>query len=119
LIKHSVIARSRTPPQTSAETLNDMFTRLKQAFTESECRLAREVLKSLCRSESGLQRAELEAVHAHVVPDAAQRALVADELDYVLDALKHDGYLLQEITGGQRTRFASNILRDYWQRKTS
>jgi hypothetical protein len=53
------------------------------------------------------------------VPDDSHRLLVAEELDYVLDALKHDGYLLQETGGEQRTRFASNILRDYWLRKTS
>jgi hypothetical protein len=45
--------------------------------------------------------------------------MVGDELECVLDALKHDGYLLQESDGEQRTRFASNILRDYWRRKTS
>jgi hypothetical protein len=45
--------------------------------------------------------------------------LLADELDCVLDALKHDGYLLQAAGGEQRTGFASHILRDYWRRKTS
>jgi len=30
-----------------------MFARLKQAFSESECRLAREILKTICRSDHG------------------------------------------------------------------
>jgi hypothetical protein len=96
-----------------------MFNRLKQAFSESECRLAREVLKTLCRVNAGFTRDDFEALHARLVPEASHRALVADELDYVLDTLKHDGYLLQATQGEQRTGFASNILRDYWRRKTA
>jgi len=101
------------------EYCDGMMSRLKQAFSESEGRLAREILKNLCRSEGGVTREAIEAIHARLVPEAAHRALLGDELDYVLDTLKHDGYLLQETGGGQRTRFASNILRDYWLRKTS
>jgi hypothetical protein len=96
-----------------------MFARLKDAFSDSECRLAREILKMLCRAGTGFSREDFESLHARLVPDESHRALVADELDYVLDALKHDGYLLQDTDGEQRTRFASNILRDYWLRKTS
>ncbi len=96
-----------------------MFTRLKEVFVESELRLAREILKSLCRSEQGMSRADFEALHARLVSLPEQRALHADELDYVLEALKHDGYLHQDFDGEQRTRFASNVLRDFWKRKTS
>ena len=56
---------------------------------------------------------------ARLVPLPEQRALHADELDFVLEALRHDGYLRQENEGAQRTHFASHILRDYWRRKTS
>ncbi len=101
------------------EYCTGMFTRLKEAFSESECRLAREILKSLCRTPSGFARADFEHIHASLVPIAEQRALLGDELDYVLDALKHDGYLRQDFDGEQRTQFASNILRDFWRRKTS
>lgn len=113
LYRESLVAGNRN------EYCDGMFTRLRQAFSESECRLAREILKTVCRLEYGLTREELEALHARLVPDAAHRAILGDELDYVLDALRHDGYLLQEASGEQRTRFASNILRDYWQHKTS
>jgi hypothetical protein len=101
------------------EYCTGMFTRLKEAFSESECRLAREILKKLCRAKEGFSRGEFEAIHAALVPLPEQRALHADELDYVLDTLKHDGYLRQDFDGEQRTRFASNILRDFWQRKTA
>ena len=113
LYREHIVASNRN------EYCNCMFTRLKQAFSESECRLAREILKTICRSDHGFTREEFESLHARLVPDDSHRLLVAEELDYVLDALKHDGYLLQETGGEQRTRFASNILRDYWLRKTS
>jgi hypothetical protein len=96
-----------------------MFTRLKETFSPSECRLAQELLKSLCHASTGHSRDDFEAIHARLIPLAAQRALLADELDYVLDALKHDGYLRQDFDGHQRTQFASNILRDFWHRKIS
>jgi uncharacterized protein len=101
------------------EYCTGMFNRLKEAFSESECRLAREILKKLCRSKSGFSREDFEAIHVALVPVAEQRALHGDELDYVLDTLKHDGYLRQDFDQGQRTRFASNILCDFWVRKTS
>ncbi|MEY2877759.1 MAG: hypothetical protein RLZZ15_139 [Verrucomicrobiota bacterium] len=96
-----------------------MFTRLKDVFSVSECRLAQEILKALCRTDAAFSRDDFESIHARLVPLPEQRALHADELDYVLDALKHDGYLRQESDGAQGTRFASNILRDFWRRKTS
>lgn len=101
------------------EYCSGMFTRLAKAFNENEERLSRAILKALCRSKRGLTRDELEALHVRLVPDKTLRSLANGELDYVVDELKHDGYLLQEKGGEQRTRFASNILRDYWLRKTS
>jgi hypothetical protein len=98
---------------------DNMFDRLKDIFSESECRLAREILRTLCRAPRPFSRGDLEGLHACLIPQDAHRSLLADELDYVLDALKHDGYLLQAAGGGQRTGFASHILRDYWRRKTS
>jgi hypothetical protein len=98
---------------------DNMFDRLKDMFSESECRLAREILRTLCRSTQEFSRDDFEALHSRIVPMDSQRSLLTDELDYVLDALKHDGYLLQAGVGEQRTGFASNILRDYWRRKTS
>jgi len=113
------IYRERLVAGSRNEYCSGMFTRLKEAFTEGECRLAREILKQLCQSDQGFTRADFEAVHAGLVPTPEQRALLADELDYVLDALKHDGYLRQDFDGEQSTHFASNILRDFWKRKTA
>ncbi len=96
-----------------------MYDRLKDVFTASEVRLAREMLRAACRNAKGLSRADFEAIHARLVPVEETRSLLADEFDHVLDTLKHDGYLLQQTTGEQRTTFASHILRDFWQRKTA
>jgi hypothetical protein len=96
-----------------------MYDRLKEIFSASEYHLAREILKATCQTGDGLSRDDFEAIHARVVPSLEHRMLVAEELDYVLDTLKHDGYLLQRTTGKQLTRFGSNILRDFWLRKTA
>lgn len=111
--------RERLVGDSRNRSCDNMFERLKDIFSESECRLAREILRTLCRAQRSFSREDIEIIHARVIPQDAHRALLADELDYVLDALKHDGYLLQAVGGEQRTGFASHILRDYWQRKTS
>jgi hypothetical protein len=98
---------------------DNMFDRLKNIFSESECRLAREILRTLCGAQRPFSREDLEDLHVRLIPQDAHRALLADELEYVLDALKHDGYLLQAAGGDQRTGFASHILRDYWRRESS
>ena len=96
-----------------------MFDRLKDAFGESERRLAREILKKVCRAADGCSRSEFDALHAHLEPELSRHAAGIEELDHVLDTLKHDGYLLQATTGDQLTRFGSHILRDFWLRKTA
>ena len=95
-----------------------MYDRIKNIFSPSETRLARALLKEAWRLPGGLKRDDLEAVHARLVPNPGLRLLEAEMLDDVLHTLKHDGYLLQATGEGHLTRFASNILRDYWQRKT-
>lgn len=95
-----------------------MYDRLTETFSTSGCQLAREILKATCRSATGLSRDHFEAIHARLTPEPTLRA-PGDELDHVLDTLKHDGYLLQQTNGQPLTRFASNILRDFWLRKTS
>ena len=101
------------------EYCDNMFDRLKDIFSESECRLAREILRTVCRASRSFSRGDFEALHVRLIPQEAHRSLLTDELDYVLDTLKHDGYLIQHAGGEQRTGFASHILRDYWRRKTS
>ena len=96
-----------------------MFDRLKDAFSEAERRLAREILKAACRSADGLGREDFDRLHQKLEPVLSQSAAGIEELDHVLETLKHDGYLLQESAGERRTRFGSNILRDFWRRKTA
>ena len=96
-----------------------MFGRLKDIFSLSEGQLAREILKAACRASLGLSRDDFEAIHARIVPADSIRASQAEELEHVLETLKHDGYLLQHRDGEQYTTFGSNILRDYWLRKTA
>ena len=96
---------------------SEMWDRLPKVFSPGELRLAREILKELSLASTGRTRDEFNAIHARLVPDVTHRAYVADELDYVLDTLKHDGYVVQPPQDGHRTCFASNILRDYWTRR--
>ena len=43
------------------EYCDNMFDRLKDIFNESECRLAREILRTLCRAPRPFSRGDLEA----------------------------------------------------------
>lgn len=96
-----------------------MFDRLRETFSETERRLAREILKAVCGSADGLGREDFDRLHQKLEPALSQTASGIEELDHVLETLKHDGYLLQESAGKRRTRFGSNILRDFWRRKTA
>lgn len=113
------IYRERLVHGSRNQYCDGMYDRLKDVFSTSEVRLAREMLRAACRATKGLSRADFEAIHARLVPVEETRSLLADEFDHVLDTLKHDGYLLQQTTGEQRTTFASHILRDFWLRKTA
>lgn len=113
------IYRDRLVTGSRNQYCDGMFDRLKDAFAETERRLAREILKSVCRSPDGLGREEFDQLHQRLEPVLSQTASGMEELDHVLDTLKHDGYLLQESIGPRRTRFGSNILRDFWLRKTA
>lgn len=113
------IYRKRLVNGSRNQYCDGMFDRLKDAFTESERRLAREILKAVCRCTEGMARENFDAIHARLEPELSRHASGIEELDHVLDTLKHDGYLLQETTGKRLTRFGSNILRDFWLRKTA
>jgi hypothetical protein len=55
---------------------------------------------------------DLEEIHSKIVPDQAVRSMTGNELGFVIDTLRHDGYLIRRDDG--QYHFASNILRDYW-----
>lgn len=102
----------------------EMFTRITkpELFGPGERRLAQEILRDLCRSTSGFGQVDFDSLHARLVPDEAHRALLATELDYVLETLRHDGYLVrlrdEDPARDGLHHFASNILRDYWRHRT-
>ena len=102
----------------------EMLTRLAkpEMFSAGERRLAQEILRDLCRSADGFGHADFETLHARLVPDPGHRALLATELDYVLETLRHDGYLVRlkdkDPTRDGLHQFASNILRDFWRHRT-
>lgn len=97
----------------------EMFTRLSkpEMFSPSERRLAQEILRDLCHADKAFGRDDFDALHARLVPDAAHRSLLATELDYVLETLRHDGYLVRQRDGLHT--FASHILRDFWHHRTA
>lgn len=90
-----------------------MFKRLGDIFSQQESQLARKILKACAKTEKkGLTLEDLELVHHTLFKDPLLRK--EEDLDYVLDVLKHDGYLIQE---GEQFLFFSNMLRDYWKTK--
>ena len=97
----------------------EMLTRLTkpEMFSPSERRLAQEILRNLCRSNQAFANDDFNALHTRLVPDAAHRSLLATELDYVLETLRHDGYLVRQRDGLHT--FASHILRDFWRHRTA
>ena len=97
----------------------EMFTRLSkpEMFSPSERRLAQEILRDLCRSAKAFGKDDFDTLHARLVPDAAHRSLLTTELDYVLEILRHDGYLVRQRDGLHA--FASHILRDFWRHRTA
>jgi hypothetical protein len=102
----------------------EMFTRLTkpELFTTGERRLAQEILRDLCRAAHGFGHADFDTLHARLVPDSDHRALLATDLDYVLETLRHDGYLVRlkdkDSSHDGIHYFASHILRDYWRHRT-
>lgn len=96
----------------------EMFTRLSkdELFSPTERRIAFEALK-LLTSRPVVGGSDLEGIHAKIVPDEKVRSMTGDELGFVIDTLRHDGYLLRRDDG--QYQFASNILRDYWIHRTA
>lgn len=96
----------------------EMFNRLSkdELFSPTERRIAFETLKRLT-SQTVVCGSDLESIHSKIVPDASVRSLTGEELGFVIDTLRHDGYLLRRSDG--QYQFASNILRDYWIHRTA
>jgi hypothetical protein len=81
----------------------NMWDRLRDIFTEAEQTIARAALKLIAAQPTG------------IAPDQLRGQLLqfeANDFDYVLDVLQHDGYLTETDNG--KICFFSNLLRDYW-----
>ncbi|MFA6180473.1 MAG: hypothetical protein WC696_12745 [Candidatus Methylopumilus sp.] len=92
-----------------------MWDKLTEIFDPADARFARTLLKALSKSSEGFPRQEMENLHVREFPPGSPGAMA--DIDFVLRVLRHDGYLIQETTGAQATRFASDLLRDYWARQ--
>ena len=97
------------------ESLKHMWDKLTVIFDPLEGRFAQALLKDLCKNPAGFSREEMQRVHLRESPtdNPGPRA----DFSFVLNVLRHDGYLIQDTQGEQKTRFASNLLRDYWSRQ--
>lgn len=96
----------------------EMFARIskEEMFSPIERRIAQDILKLLV-NQSKVGMFDFESIHTRIVPDEAVRALTGNELAFVVDTLRHDGYLTRGEDG--LYQFASNILRDYWKHRTA
>jgi uncharacterized protein len=91
----------------------EMFTRLSkdELFSPTERQIALDCLRQLTLQPM-IEGSDLEEIHSKIVPDKVVRSMTGNELGFVIDTLRHDGYIMRRDDG--KYHFASNILRDYW-----
>ncbi len=78
--------------------------RLNESVLAPEERdLKRALLRAAARDPNGLARSSILQIRKKVAPDIAEEVILA--------SLEHDGYLTPQ---GERWRFASTLLRDWW-----
>jgi len=81
----------------------NMWDRLRDIFTDAEQTIARAVLKLIAAQPTGIPPDQLRGQLSQ---------FEANDFEYVLDVLQHDGYLTETDHGN--ICFFSNLLRDYW-----
>lgn len=81
---------------------DNTWVRLREIFNYAEAMAARQILKLIAAPESGIL---LETLRSQV------SQLEGDDFAYVLDVLRHDGYLIEDDAGN--ICFFSYLLRDY------
>ena len=93
---------------------HEMFTRIKKLdfFNQSERALAERILKELSQNKDSLGNDEIKNIHSDLIPEEMHRSVLEDELDYVIETLLHDGYLIRDNEG--KYQFSSNVMKDYW-----
>ncbi|MEZ4296364.1 MAG: hypothetical protein R3B70_15440 [Polyangiaceae bacterium] len=85
--------------------------RLHDELGQPDSRHAVELLNAAARDPNGASIATLQATLAKHFQDPEQRD---EHLTYLIDVLRGDGYLTPD---GERLRFCSPLLRDYWSRR--
>lgn len=87
--------------------------RLDEQFGQSDATAAKDILRHLCQHPDGRKRAQvLNALMS--TRQAAEPAVVEEQLARLLLMLQRDGYLLE--SAGRYT-FRSFLLREYWHRR--
>ena len=85
--------------------------RLTEELGRPDDQRAQALLAGVAVAPEGLTRRELEVVLSVLVPDPPTRE---ESLRFLLDVLENDGYLARD---GDRFRFRSELLREYWVRR--
>ncbi len=95
--------------------LPHMWDRLDTVLKPDETKIAKAILRAVAKQSEGFSSEQITEAARASVPDSCN--LDSSTLQYVIDVLKHDGYLLQDTVAPHRTRFFSHLLRDYWTRR--
>ncbi|MCW1924496.1 hypothetical protein OKA05_18160 [Luteolibacter arcticus] len=109
------IYRDRIVAGPKNQYLPHMWDRLDTVLKPEEARIGKGILRAVAKQKSGLSSDQLSEAARASLPDSG--TLESSTLSYVIEVLKHDGYLLQNPAPPHRTRFFSNLLRDYWTRR--
>jgi hypothetical protein len=108
------IYRDRIVAGPKNQYLPHMWDRLEIVLSSNEVRIAKAILRGLAQQQDGLSGEQIAEAGRVSSPDSSP--IESSTLHYVLEVLKHDGYILQDFNHPYRTRFFSNLLRDYWTR---
>ncbi len=92
--------------------LPHMWDRLDKALSVEEAKMARAILRGVAKTVVGLNGDQLKEA-ARTARSQAEE-LNETTFSFVLNALKHDGYLFQQQQAPFNTVFFSNLLHDYW-----
>jgi hypothetical protein len=94
----------------------EMFDRIDkpELFDLAQRNLAKRILLTLVEREE-LSSQDAEIIHEELVPSTNVRQAMPGDATFVLDTLRHDGYIAR-LDGGS-FRFASHMLRDFWRHR--
>lgn len=109
------IYRNRIVAGPRNQYLPHMWERLDNVLKPDETKIAKAILRAIAKQDGGFSNDQIAEAARSVIPVSGE--LDSSMLQYVMEVLKHDGYLLQDTSPPHQTRFFSNLLRDYWNRR--